>query len=67
MSDEGATGASYAAAGVDIEAGDRAVELMTAWVAKASRPEVVGDGVMERIGTHSELLVDRDEPQLVDL
>jgi phosphoribosylformylglycinamidine cyclo-ligase len=34
--------ASYAAAGVDIEAGDRAVELMKAWVAKASRPEVVG-------------------------
>ena len=35
-------GASYAAAGVDIEAGDRAVELMKKWVAKASRPEVVG-------------------------
>ena len=35
-------GASYAAAGVDIEAGDRAVELMKAWVAKAARPEVVG-------------------------
>jgi phosphoribosylformylglycinamidine cyclo-ligase len=27
---------------VDIGAGDRAVELMKAWVAKASRPEVVG-------------------------
>jgi phosphoribosylformylglycinamidine cyclo-ligase len=39
VTDEGAT---YAAAGVDIEAGDRAVELMKAWVAKASRPEVVG-------------------------
>ena len=35
-------GASYAAAGVDIEAGDRAVELMKEWVAKTSRPEVVG-------------------------
>jgi phosphoribosylformylglycinamidine cyclo-ligase len=35
-------GASYAAAGVDIEAGDRAVELMKEWVAKATRPEVVG-------------------------
>lgn len=34
--------ASYAAAGVDIEAGDRAVELMKASVAAASRPEVVG-------------------------
>jgi phosphoribosylformylglycinamidine cyclo-ligase len=31
-------GASYAAAGVDIEAGDRAVELMKEWVAKATRP-----------------------------
>ncbi len=36
------TGASYAAAGVDIEAGDRAVRLMKEWVAKATRPEVVG-------------------------
>ena len=36
------TRASYAAAGVDIEAGDRAVELMKSRVAKASRPEVVG-------------------------
>jgi len=37
------TGAgTYAAAGVDIEAGDRAVELMKASVARASRPEVVG-------------------------
>ena len=33
---------SYAAAGVSIEAGDRAVELMKAWVAKTRRPEVVG-------------------------
>ncbi|MDF9814098.1 phosphoribosylformylglycinamidine cyclo-ligase [Streptomyces sp. SPB162] len=36
------TGASYASAGVDIEAGDRAVDLMKEWVKKASRPEVVG-------------------------
>jgi phosphoribosylformylglycinamidine cyclo-ligase len=35
-------GATYAAAGVDIEAGDRAVELMKQWVAKATRPEVLG-------------------------
>ncbi|MGN6244128.1 MAG: phosphoribosylformylglycinamidine cyclo-ligase [Motilibacteraceae bacterium] len=34
--------ATYAAAGVDIEAGDRAVELMKQWVAKAQRPEVLG-------------------------
>ncbi|AYG81576.1 Phosphoribosylformylglycinamidine cyclo-ligase [Streptomyces hundungensis] len=36
------TGASYAAAGVDIEAGDRAVELMKEWVKKTKRPEVLG-------------------------
>lgn len=35
-------GATYAAAGVDIEAGDRAVELMKQWVKKADRPEVIG-------------------------
>lgn len=33
---------TYAAAGVDIEAGDRAVELMKTSVNRASRPEVVG-------------------------
>jgi len=33
---------SYAAAGVDIEAGDRAVELMKAAVARTQRPEVLG-------------------------
>jgi phosphoribosylformylglycinamidine cyclo-ligase len=33
---------SYADAGVDIEAGDRAVELMKGRLARASRPEVVG-------------------------
>jgi phosphoribosylformylglycinamidine cyclo-ligase len=33
---------SYAAAGVSIEEGDRAVELMKEWVEKARRPEVVG-------------------------
>ena len=35
-------GASYAAAGVDIDAGERAVELFTPWARKASRPEVMG-------------------------
>jgi phosphoribosylformylglycinamidine cyclo-ligase len=40
---EGTThAATYAAAWVDIDAGDRAVELMKEWVAKARRPEVVG-------------------------
>ena len=33
---------AYAAAGVDIDAGDRAVELMKEWVVKARRPEVIG-------------------------
>ena len=33
---------AYAAAGVDIEAGDRAVELMKEWVGKTRRPEVLG-------------------------
>jgi len=33
---------AYAAAGVDIQAGDRAVELMKSWVAKTRRPEVLG-------------------------
>jgi phosphoribosylformylglycinamidine cyclo-ligase len=41
--DERAAGATYAAAGVDVAAGDRAVELMRAKVARATRPEVVGD------------------------
>ena len=34
---------SYAAAGVDVEAGERAVALMKASVLAATRPEVVGD------------------------
>jgi len=33
---------TYAGAGVDVEAGDRAVELMKASVARAQRPEVIG-------------------------
>ncbi|WIY81917.1 phosphoribosylformylglycinamidine cyclo-ligase [Propionimicrobium sp. PCR01-08-3] len=36
------TESAYARAGVDIDAGDRAVELMKAHVAKATRPEVMG-------------------------
>jgi phosphoribosylformylglycinamidine cyclo-ligase len=39
---EPAKKSAYAAAGVDIEAGDRAVDLMKGWVAKTRRPEVVG-------------------------
>ena len=36
------TGPTYEAAGVSIEAGDRAVELMKVWVEKARRPEMIG-------------------------
>jgi phosphoribosylformylglycinamidine cyclo-ligase len=36
------TGGSYAAAGVDIGAGDRAVGLMRASIARTARPEVIG-------------------------
>ncbi|HET8960106.1 phosphoribosylformylglycinamidine cyclo-ligase [Nocardioides sp.] len=36
------TATSYAAAGVSIEAADKAVELMKGWVEKARRPEVIG-------------------------
>jgi phosphoribosylformylglycinamidine cyclo-ligase len=44
MTDEQPTsgGATYEAAGVSIDAGDRAVELMKVWVEKAKRPEMVG-------------------------
>jgi phosphoribosylformylglycinamidine cyclo-ligase len=38
----GQDGLSYAAAGVDINAGDRAVDLMRASVAGTARPEVMG-------------------------
>jgi phosphoribosylformylglycinamidine cyclo-ligase len=37
-----AEGLTYAAAGVDVEAGDRAVALMKGWVAKTHGPEVLG-------------------------
>lgn len=33
---------TYEAAGVSIEAGDKAVELMTVWIEKARRPEMMG-------------------------
>jgi phosphoribosylformylglycinamidine cyclo-ligase len=36
------TGATYEDAGVSIEAGDRAVELMKVWVDQARRPEMIG-------------------------
>ena len=35
-------GATYEAAGVSIDAGDKAVELMKVWVEKARRPETMG-------------------------
>jgi len=39
---DGAEGLSYASAGVDIAAGDRAVDLMRSLVASTRRPEVLG-------------------------
>ncbi|WP_374198703.1 phosphoribosylformylglycinamidine cyclo-ligase [Mycobacterium sp. MYCO198283] len=42
MKDPADFGASYAAAGVDIAAGDRAVELLKPLAARATRPEVIG-------------------------
>jgi phosphoribosylformylglycinamidine cyclo-ligase len=36
------TGATYESAGVSIDAGDKAVELMKVWVEKARRPELMG-------------------------
>lgn len=38
----GSDRSAYAAAGVDIEAGERAVDLMKSWVRKTRRPEVLG-------------------------
>ncbi len=38
----GNPGATYEGAGVSIQAGDKAVELMKVWVEKARRPEVLG-------------------------
>ncbi|MFT4087998.1 MAG: phosphoribosylformylglycinamidine cyclo-ligase [Gordonia sp. (in: high G+C Gram-positive bacteria)] len=40
--DAAGSGASYAAAGVDIDAGERAVELFAPHAKRASRPEVMG-------------------------
>jgi phosphoribosylformylglycinamidine cyclo-ligase len=37
-----ADGLTYAASGVDVEAGDRAVTLMKGWVAKTQGPEILG-------------------------
>jgi phosphoribosylformylglycinamidine cyclo-ligase len=42
MTDAPEPGATYESAGVSIDAGDRAVELMKVWVDKARRPEMVG-------------------------
>ena len=43
MSDKPGASASYADAGVDTQAGERAVDLMRTAIASATRPEVVGD------------------------
>lgn len=43
MSDPDATPSSYADAGVDVAAGEQAVQLMRSWVAAAQRPEAIGE------------------------
>jgi phosphoribosylformylglycinamidine cyclo-ligase len=42
MSQQQPGGATYEAAGVSIDAGDKAVELMKVWIDKARRPEMMG-------------------------
>ena len=42
MTEQRSSGATYEAAGVSIDAGDKAVELMKVWIEKARRPEVLG-------------------------
>jgi phosphoribosylformylglycinamidine cyclo-ligase len=42
MTDQPTAGATYEAAGVSIDAGDKAVELMKVWIDKARRPEMMG-------------------------
>jgi phosphoribosylformylglycinamidine cyclo-ligase len=42
MTDQPPAGATYEAAGVSIDAGDKAVELMKVWIDKARRPEMMG-------------------------
>ena len=43
-------GVDYAAAGVSVAEGDRAVELMKQWVERARRPEVVGGVLADECG-----------------
>ncbi|CAN5659660.1 phosphoribosylformylglycinamidine cyclo-ligase [soil metagenome] len=42
MTEQQSAGATYEAAGVSIDAGDKAVELMKVWIDKARRPEMMG-------------------------
>ncbi len=42
MTEQPPAGATYEAAGVSIDAGDKAVELMKVWIDKARRPEMMG-------------------------
>src|SRR3954465_9203612 len=42
MTQQNEPGATYERAGVSIDAGDKAVELMKVWVEKARRPEMLG-------------------------
>ncbi|HJR19085.1 MAG TPA: phosphoribosylformylglycinamidine cyclo-ligase [Actinomycetota bacterium] len=56
--------ASYRGAGVDIEAGDRAVEMMRGHVASTHRPEVIGD-LGGFAGAFSASFANRKDPVLL--
>ena len=63
LDDRGPAGASYASAGVDIEAGERAVEALRPHAEKASRPEVLG-GIGGFAGLFAPKLARYSEPVL---
>ena len=54
---------TYADAGVDVEAGDKAVDLMKESVRRATRPEVLGGLGVAIISTSQGLLTDRQANQ----
>ncbi len=64
MTEQQPTGATYEAAGVSIDAGDKAVELMKVWIDKARRPEMLG-GIGGFAGLYdASALKDFDKPLL---
>jgi phosphoribosylformylglycinamidine cyclo-ligase len=64
VSDRGTPETAYASAGVDIEAGDRAVDLIRARAARATRPEVL-EGIGGFAGAFSAAFEGIEDPVLV--